>query len=106
VKVWWLPFFDETRQQGVERRWLDFRREALFGELQKTLASLGISPDKISQLKLEGAATRRLPREPLHPPQVADLRLLALQIVGRLHDEELRQMRFRLGDVLDALSGK
>lgn len=108
-KIWWIPFFDETRLLGVEKQWLEFRRAALFDELGKTLSSLGVSLTKVGELRQgqEGSGPgKRLPRESVRFGNAAQLRHLALSVVGRLDESELRELRFRLGDVLDALSGK
>ncbi len=105
-KVWWIPFFEATRHLGIEKPWLEFRRAAVYDELRKTLSSLGISPTRLEGFKQQGAThTKRIIRDSVRPDRT-ELRRLALAIVGRISESELRDLRFRLGDVLDALGGK
>jgi hypothetical protein len=125
-RIWWMPFFDAARQLGLEKRWLDLRRAALFDEFEKTLASVGLSRSRLSELKPHGAPSpgpglasrpfdesrdpadaarssrRPIPSEPLNTPT----RRAALAIVSRLSESELRELRFRLGDILDVLSAR
>ncbi len=102
-KVWWIPYFEETRRLGIEKQWLDYRRAGLFAELRKTLSILGVAPEKLEQLKR--TPERRTFKEKTRTKvETSELRRAALEIVARVPDAELRELRFRLGDVLDALA--
>ncbi len=105
-RIWWIPFFEETRRLGIEKSWLDFRKTALFAELRKTLSSLGVPPSKLSELRQQGTSVgTRVSRRPVRVGnEPAQLRRIALAIVGHVAESELRELRFRLGDVLDALA--
>jgi hypothetical protein len=108
-KIWWIPFFEKTRHLDLEKQWLDFRRSALVSELRKTLASVGVDLANLSDLKQQGATSKRhVSRDwtPRVQRDVGRLRSIALEIVGRVNESELRDLRFRLGDVLDALSNR
>jgi hypothetical protein len=106
-KVWWIPFFEATRHLGIEKLWLDFRRGAVYDELGKTLTSLGISPSKLPLFRQHGrSAEKRVAREPTRSIERLELRRVALSVVGRLPEAELRELRFRLGDLIDALGNR
>jgi hypothetical protein len=115
LESWWTHYFFATRRFGVESLWSAYRRRRLHEEFEKQLRSLCVP------LPLVPASKPSLPSYPspdesletnqlseVKPESEADstLRRIAIAVVRRLPESDLREVWLPLGHVLDEIGEK
>jgi hypothetical protein len=107
-RPWWVPFFAAARAFGLERRWIEHRGRRLGAELARTLSAIGVPPDKIRYLRqLENSRRANAPADQrARGDAESTLRRVALSVISRMSDADLRELKLPLGEVVDALTLK
>ena len=106
-EVWWKDLTDWAASKGLSREWRLFRREHLFQKLEESLERLGVSIQILTPTKTEAeradadVGTRSMVATAPTPDEV--LRSVALSIVQRLSQTDLRELKLPLGEVFDEL---
>lgn len=104
---WWVSFYTDLKELGLDSTWNTLRRKRILGALEAALREAGIpagrrafrpSDRRINQAK--GEPGQQVVRSTLSSARV---RAIAIAIVQGMSLSELRDVRVRLGDVLDAL---
>ncbi|OFV96848.1 MAG: hypothetical protein A3H28_00820 [Acidobacteria bacterium RIFCSPLOWO2_02_FULL_61_28] len=103
---WWLKFWEFAGEFGLSEQWSAFRKRKLAEELDATLRKHGIpiSSESISTATHDlGIQRRQLQPKLPDADDETTMRRLAIKVIGNLPMEELRSLRFPLGDIIDAL---
>ena len=103
---WWNHFYFSARNFGVERQWSAFRRRRLREELDQVLKRLEVSPS----LTHKPQAGSEVPAPHVSTEGIGEqesaLRRVAMAVIRRLPDSDLREVWLPLGQVLDEIGEK
>lgn len=110
--LWWQRWQDEVRASGLLPEWNAYRHENLRSKLRGRLAELGVDASVVDRAytticgsTVVGRRTPSQTREPLrHSGESTFAREIALRVIGRMTDQDIRELRLPLGLVLDALA--
>jgi hypothetical protein len=108
---WWQRWQNEVRAAGLLRDWNAFRHENLRSKLHGRLAELGVDASVVDRAFTTICGSTAVGRRPLsqtraplsHSGESTFARAIALQVIGRMSDQDIRELRLPLGLVLDAL---
>jgi hypothetical protein len=95
---WWIPFFEAIRAFGLERAWLEYRRGRITREFERVLAAHNIAPVEPGAAPA-GTAIRAA-------DALSASKRVALAVVQRMTDAEVRALSLPLGYVMDALNAR
>ncbi len=101
---WWISYFEYIRTLGLSRRWIQHRRRRIVDEFEKSLPAL---PAPIPDVPPPPIADPQTPAADV--PAIAlesGLKQVAVNVVQRMNDSELRSLNLPLGYVLDALKAR
>jgi hypothetical protein len=104
---WWIPYFEFIKTLGLTRRWIPFRRRRIAEEFERSLPVLPASTP-IEEVSKPSVPNQLSPAVALLPSIVPDssLKRVAVDVVQRMNDSELRSLNLPLGYVLDALKAR
>ena len=101
---WWITYFEYIRTLGLTRRWIQHRRRRIVDEFEKSLPTL--SSPVAELLPSQPAIEQETALETHLGVQESGLKQVAVNVVQRMNDSELRSLNLPLGYVLDALKAR
>lgn len=118
--LWWRAWNEALRTSSLElfEKWMAYRQESLEVALDASLKQNGLSSEQAGVvldavrrsrpgplMRVRKPAPRPSARSSVRPFN-SDLGAIVGEVVGRMHDSELRRLELPLGLVLDALAAR
>jgi hypothetical protein len=100
---WWITYFEYIRSLGLTRRWIQHRRRRIVDEFEK---SLPILPSPVADVSTSPLTVEHEIPEMNIAATEPGLKQVAVNVVQRMNDSELRSLNLPLGYVLDALKAR
>lgn len=106
---WWRRWLTEMEKLGQLSAWNAFRHERLRELLKSRLEEAGVAQPVLEAAAgavAQGRRSRQREARVKEPRNDGGIRALVVSVVGRMSDEELRDLRLPVGLVLDVLNEK
>lgn len=106
---WWRHWLSEMEKLGQLSAWNSYRHDRLRRLLKTRLEAAGIT-EPVREAAAQAVAQGRLPRpgkaRVRETRNMVGVRAIVASVIGRMSDEELRDLRLPVGLVLDVLDEK
>lgn len=97
---WWIPYYERLQALGLRTKWIEFRRRRIREEFHRVISE-AIAVEHRPEVNPSGK-----PRGPesagIHPE--SPIRKIAVDVVQRMTESELRSLNLPLGYVIDCLT--
>lgn len=102
---WWFPYFEVLRTFGLTFKWRHYKRRRVAQEFEGSIPKLQLTPPAPEPRPMERKpALADTAAEPRPPGSV--LKRVAVEVIGRMTEPELRALNLPLGYVVDSLAGR
>ena len=102
---WWFPYFEVLRTFGLTFKWRHYKRRRVAEEFERSIPKLQLRRPAPEPAPMEPkpalAETTAEPR-----PAESVLKRVAVEVIGRMTESELRALNLPLGYVVDSLAGR
>jgi hypothetical protein len=102
---WWIPYFELVRTLGLTMRWIQYRRRRIAEEFERSLPTLSTTISEMSEAPTAPERHSQVVQLPSVDDQFS-IKNIAIAVVQRMSDPELRSLNLPLGYVLDALKAR
>jgi len=102
---WWLPYFDVLRTLGLSFKWRFFKRRRVSQEFERSISNIP-APSLVADVM--STSQRPEPAERLAEARSPEsvVRHVAIQVVGRMTETELRTLNLPLGYMVDVMAAR